>query len=64
MGRFTVIAKDAFDALQVDAGVVLTKFDPFNPYVTPENDEILATTTGGISPACVPTYSDYGEDVD
>lgn len=64
MGRFTVIANDAFDALQVDAGVLLTNFDPANPYVTPASADILATTTGGINPTCVPTYSDYGEDVD
>ena len=64
MGRFTVIANDAFDALQVDAGVLLTEFDPSNPYATPASDKILATTTGGVNPTCVPTYSDYGEDVD
>lgn len=64
MGRFTVIANDAFDALQVDAGVLLTSFDPADPYQTPQSEDILATTTGGINPTCVPTYSDYGEDVD
>lgn len=64
MGRFTIIANDAFDALQVDAGVILTEFDPANPYATPSSDKILATTTGGVNPTCTPTYSDYGEDVD
>ena len=64
MGRFTVIANDAFDALQVDAGVLLTNFDPANPYQTPASEDILATTTGGVNPTCVPTFSDYGEDVD
>lgn len=64
MGRFTVIATDAFDALQVDAGVLLTSFDPADPYQTPQSEDILATTTGGINPTCTPTYSDYGEDVD
>lgn len=64
MGRFTVIANDAFDALQVDAGVILTSFDPMNPYTNPRNEDILATTSGGVNPTCKPTYSDYGEDVD
>lgn len=64
MGRYTVIATDAFDALQVDAGVILTSFDPADPYTTPESEDILATTTGGVNPTCVPTYSDFGEDVD
>ena len=61
---FTRIASDAMDALQLDAGVLLTSFDPLNPYVTPTDAQILATTTGGINPTCEPTYSDFGEDVD
>lgn len=64
MGRYTVISTDAFDALQLDAGVLLTNFDVTNPYVTPASADILATTTGGINPTCVPTYSDLAEDVD
>lgn len=64
MGIFTRIASDAFDALQIDAGVLLTAFDPLNPYVEPTDAQIVATTTGGINPSCVATYSDFGEDVD
>ena len=64
MGRFSVISTDAFDALQLDAGVLLTSFDIENPYTTPASADILATTTGGVNPTCTPTYSDFGEDVD
>ena len=64
MGLFTKISSDAFEALQLDAGVLLTSFDPANPYVTPTDAQILATTTGGINPTCEPEYSDFGEDVD
>lgn len=64
MGRFTRISEDAFDALQTNAGVLLTEFDPANPYVIPSSDSILATTTGGVNPVCSAEYSDYGEDVD
>lgn len=64
MGRYSVISVDAFDALQLDAGVLLTNFDITNPYVTPASEDILATTTGGINPTCTPTYSDLAEDVD
>lgn len=64
MGRFTVISEDAFESLQLDAGVLLSQFDPENPYVDPASEDIIATTTGGINPTCVPTYSDFGEDVD
>ena len=64
MGMFTRIASDAMDALQLDAGVLLSSFDPANPYVTPADNQIIATTTGGINPTCEPQYSDFGEDVD
>ena len=64
MGRFTRLSSDAFDALQLDAGVLLSAFDPSNPYVDPTDETIIATTSGGINPTCVPTYSDFAEDVD
>ena len=64
MGIFTRIASDAFDTLQLDAGVLLSQFDPANPYDTPTDATIIATTSGGINPTCVPTYSDLAEDVD
>lgn len=64
MGIFTTVSTDAFDELQVNAGVILTEFDITNPYTAPTSAAILATTTGGIKPECKPTFSDYGEDVD
>lgn len=63
MGKFTMVSQDFADALQLDAGVVLTKFDPENP-VEPQSDDILATTSGGVNIVCQPTYSDLGADVD
>ena len=63
MGKFTVIPKNTFDALQMDAGVLLKNFDPANP-VAPADEDIICATTGGVNPSCVPTYSDFGEDVD
>lgn len=63
MGRFTVIPQDTFNALQMDAGVLLKRFDPANP-AAPADEDIICATTGGINPSCVPTYSDLGEDVD
>ena len=62
MGKFTVIPQDTFQALQLDAGVVLTQFDPMAPDV--KDEFIVCATTGGINVSCVPTYSDLGEDVD
>ncbi len=62
MGKFTVIPQDTFQGLQLDAGVVLTQFDPTAPAVLDE--AIVCATTGGINITCQPTYSDLGEDVD
>lgn len=64
MGIYTRVAEDAFSALQLDAGVLLSSFDPANPYTEPDDEDIIATTTGGINVVCEPTYSDFGEDVD
>lgn len=61
--NFTVVSADAFETLQLNAGVLLTTFDPANP-VTPDDSAILATTTGGINIVCKPTYSDLAEDID
>ena len=63
MGRFTVIPQDTFDALQLDAGVLLNTFNPASP-TAPADSAIICATTGGINVACVPTFSDLGEDVD
>jgi hypothetical protein len=62
MGTFTKIPENTFNALQVEAGVLLKSFDPASPAATDAN--IICATTGGINVSCVPTYSDYGEDVD
>lgn len=63
MGLFTVIPQDTFDGLQLDAGVLLKKFDPAK-VTAPADEDIICATTGGINISCVPTYSDLGEDVD
>ena len=62
MGMFTVIPQSTFEEMQLDAGVLLTTFNPASPAVT--DSAIICATTGGISASCVPTYSDLGEDVD
>lgn len=60
--RFTVMPLDTFDGLQLDAGVFLKNFDPYNPVIV--DADIVCATTGGFQVSCVPTYSDLGEDVD
>ena len=61
-GRFTVIPESTFNELQMDAGVILTSFDPASPAVA--DSAIVCATTGGINASCTAEYSDMGEDVD
>lgn len=63
MGRFTRIPESTFKQIQTDAGILLNKFDPSGEQEVQEAD-IICATTGGITVAAVPTYSDMGEDVD
>ncbi len=63
MGKFTVIPQDTFEGMQLDAGVLLTKFDPETGDFDKTKDQICATT-GGINIVCQAEYSDLGEDVD
>lgn len=63
MGKFTVIPQDTFEGLQLNAGVLLKTFDP-STGAAPKDEDIICATTGGINPSCVPTYSDFAEDVD
>lgn len=62
MGIFTQIRKDAFEQIQADTGVLLKNFDPET--ATFQNEDIITTTSGGITVNCTPTYSDWGEDID
>lgn len=68
MGRYTAIPESLFNELQLDAGVMLRNFDiqeaaagnlGFN-----KATDIITATTGGLNPSCVPTFSDFFEDVD
>lgn len=63
MGMFTVIPQDTFESMQLDAGVLLTTFNPASP-AAPADADIVCATTGGINVVCQPEYSDLGEDVD
>lgn len=62
MGIATKIPQNAFQGLQLDAGVLLNTFDPDSPAIP--DSAIICATTGGITVTCEPTYSDFGEDVD
>ena len=63
MSNFKQIPESTFNDLQMDAGVLLSKFDPTGtePVV---NADIICATTGGFNATCQASYSDYGEDID
>ena len=60
--RFTQVKIDAFKEIQVEAGVIVSDFNPANPIL--DRSKILFTTSGGINPICKANYNDYFEDVD
>ena len=60
--KYTKIPETTFKNLQLNAGVLLSEFDPVNAEVANEN--IIGATTGGINFVATPTFSDYGEDID
>ena len=60
--KFTKVPTDVFEKLQINAGVLLTQFEPSSGTYDPEN--ILGATTGGVNPTCVASFSDFGEDID
>lgn len=62
MGEFTAVPKNAFDEMQLDAGVLLNNFSPASPSIS--DSDIICATTGGISISCVPEFEDLAEDVD
>lgn len=58
--QFSPVAADAFQTLQLNAGVIVDDFSPATGVV----GNILGATTGGISFATNPTYEDFGADID
>jgi hypothetical protein len=60
--KFTQVAADAFQKLQLNAGVLTTEFDPTSP--TLDKSKIFGATSGGVAFATNPEYVDFGEDID
>lgn len=60
--KFTQVASDAFAKLQLNAGIILTEFDPTSPTV--DKTKIFGATSGGTAFATNPEYVDFGEDID
>lgn len=60
--KFTKIPENTFKEMQLNAGVILSTFDPSTATVTAAN--IMAATTGGVAFDAVPSFKDMGENVD
>ena len=60
--KYTKIPEDTFKNLQLNAGVLLSAFDPGTATVA--NESIIGAPTGGVNFTATPTFSDYGEDID
>lgn len=67
--RYYKIPQSTFEGLITEAGLLLSNFDIEAAASDSENPgftdaDIICATTGGVNISMVPTYSDYGEDVD
>ena len=60
--KYTKIPETAFKNIQLNAGVLLSTFNPESATVA--NESIIGATTGGVNFTATPTFSDYGEDID
>ena len=61
--KFTKISAKAFESMQINAGVVLNKFDPSGTTEIQDAD-IICATSGGVTAECKPNITDLGDDVD
>ena len=60
--KYTKIPETTFKNIQLNAGVLLSAFNPESATVADES--IIGATTGGVNFTATPTFSDYGEDID
>ena len=60
--KFTKISPDAFQSIQLNAGVLLSSFEPESGDLEASN--IIGATSGGVNFTATPTMTDFGEDID
>ncbi len=61
--KFVKVSENTFKEIQLEAGLILNKFDVTGKTEVVDAD-IICATTGGIEASCKPTFTDYGEDID
>lgn len=62
MAKYTKIPSTTFQKIQLNAGVLLTSFDPATASV--DEKSMLAATSGGVNFTATPSFTDFGEDID
>lgn len=60
--KFTKIPETTFKELQLNAGVLVKNFDPATATVS--KSDIIGATSGGVHFSAVPSFIDFGEDID
>ena len=60
--KFTRIPETAFQKLQLNAGILLSDFDPATGEAT--EADLMGATSGGVNFTATPSFSDFGEDID
>lgn len=60
--KYTQVPATTFQELQLNAGVLLSDFNPTSPEVDRAN--IIAATSGGVTLTATPSFTDFGEDID
>lgn len=60
--KFTKIPSDAFQKLQINAGILTTDFTPSTGEVGAAGQ--IGATTGGVNFTATPTFTDFGEEID
>ena len=58
--KYTKIPETAFQNIQMNAGIIVTSFDPS----TGEAGGQIGATTGGLQFTATPSFSDFGDDID
>ena len=62
VAEWSKISESDFQSMQFDSGMIVRNFDPTN-VSAPADEDIVCTTTGGITATLTPTINDLGEDV-
>jgi hypothetical protein len=62
MNKFSQLPADVFKHVQMNAGVMLSEFDP--TVGTVDRDKIIGATSGGNTFEAKPNFTDFGDDID